>query len=1085
MKRKFFIISMVVVLIGSAAISFFASGDDNKTERAKRKLVDTRIDNNKYWKKMASEGLATLNPDVRVEKAVYLGSRIDALSVALVDSPDVPVTDEASTQSENSIFVNPKDPYNVLNSNNSTNISASTLYGANDLYSMDGSETWDGEIFGAGGSNSGDPTTAISNTGRWFVGFITNSYGQGVSYSDDQGATWTDVLVANTGGAQVLDKNHMWIDNSSVSPYDGRLHNAWTPLGGSSSLNDEIAYSWSDGGTNWSAPVAISTAVNAGSHNQGVNLNSGPNGEVYGVWAIYDTWPQDEPALGFARSYNGGVTWDPATRIIQNIRGIRNSETSKNQRVNSFPSMAVDRSNGPFSGNIYVVWANIGVPGINTGNDIDVYMIKSSDDGDTWSDPIRVNQDPAGLGKEHYFPWIACDPVTGSLHVVFYDDRNVASNQCEVFCANSFDAGETWEDFRVSDVSFTPSPIPGLASGYFGDYLGITAHSGMVYPVWTDNRTGSAMTYCSPYVINLLPAPKNLEGELVFESGAVNLIWNFAGHENFEHFNIYRDETVIGTTTDTVFTDLLPDYGIYAYAVSAYFSDGNESIPASLTMQWGDAHISVNPEEIYAHLAPGETTTKQLIIYNVGELELQYDITQFVPSDSKNSREYCEADGGCDEYISNVSLGDIDNSSDCGEYQDFTDISATLLGGSVYELVVTNGNPYFGDQCGAWIDWNQNEEFEAGEEIAIEGTPGEGPYTATIIPPTDAPAGETRMRVRILYTGDVLPCGTTQYGEVEDYSIMLINWFAVTPVGGNIAAGDSAVIVVTLNAEMLEKGNYYAEIIIDNNDPDQNEVIVPVYLTVNDLEAEASASAAGVCEGGEVQVFATVQGGAGTISYNWTSMPEGYFSNEQNPVFENLTQNTTFKVEVTDSLGSVFVSAPEVMVYAFPEVTLGEDTSLCSYNTLMLDAGTQPNSTFLWSTGATTQTVELNGEVLGVGTHEIWVEVTNEHECSSTASVDVTFKDCTGLEEIENLKNINIFPNPSNGNFTVELNAFKMVNLNITVFDANGMMVVPKRTITFNGQHKENINLNHVSKGVYNLFIFDNNHIITRKLVIN
>jgi hypothetical protein len=42
-------------------------------------------------------------------------------------------------------------------------------------------------------------------------------------------------------------------------------------------------------------------------------------------------------------------------------------------------------------GSIYIVWTNIGVPGVNTGNDIDVYMVRSSDEGESWSAPIRVN----------------------------------------------------------------------------------------------------------------------------------------------------------------------------------------------------------------------------------------------------------------------------------------------------------------------------------------------------------------------------------------------------------------------------------------------------------------------------------------------------------------------------------------------------------------------------------------------------------------------------------------------------------------------------------------------------------------------
>jgi len=47
--------------------------------------------------------------------------------------------------------------------------------------------------------------------------------------------------------------------------------------------------------------------------------------------------------------------------------------------VYSFPVMAVDISEGSYSGSIYIVWTNVGIPGINIGPDIDNYMIRSTD----------------------------------------------------------------------------------------------------------------------------------------------------------------------------------------------------------------------------------------------------------------------------------------------------------------------------------------------------------------------------------------------------------------------------------------------------------------------------------------------------------------------------------------------------------------------------------------------------------------------------------------------------------------------------------------------------------------------------------
>ena len=145
---------------------------------------------------------------------------------------------------------------------------------------------------------------------------------------------------------------------------DMSIH-AWTDFG-ATGYPIEITRSTNDG-ISYSTPLAISAGVSAGSHSQGVNIQTGPGGEVYVIWAIYDSWPSDETAIGMAKSTNGGASYATATRIISNIKGIRNTTAGKNHRVNSFPSMAVDISGGPRNGNIYIVWANVGVPGINTG----------------------------------------------------------------------------------------------------------------------------------------------------------------------------------------------------------------------------------------------------------------------------------------------------------------------------------------------------------------------------------------------------------------------------------------------------------------------------------------------------------------------------------------------------------------------------------------------------------------------------------------------------------------------------------------------------------------------------------------------
>jgi hypothetical protein len=449
---------------------------------------DPRVLSVHYWQSFIDRGIVQGNPDVPVEPAIYTRTQ-DGVSLVPND-PDVCVTGAATntTQSETSIFVDPLNNMRALNSNNSTNYPFSTLYGTSRFLTTDNGASWTGSVTSPDGNNIGDPAAGIGRNGNLYIGHITNAFGQAVSRSTDGGASWDAVTVLGSG---TLDKNHLWVDNAPGSPSEGNVYSSWTnfsnPYG-----EIEVMRSTNDG-VSYGDRESVSDEVNAGSHNQGVNLQTGPNGELYVCWAIYDVWapPYSENALGFSMSADGGLSFTPATRI-QTILGIRGQGTNLGGsypiRLASFPVMAVDRSDGPRSGWIYIVWTER-VSGANGA--WNTYIISSADGGDSWTPRVLVGEEASATGKKEFYPWITCDDETGNLSVLRYDNRNSGTNAVEVWVSESTDGGATWEDSQISDIMFTPAPIPGLAGGYMGDYIGISALGGRVHPVWTDNRFGT------------------------------------------------------------------------------------------------------------------------------------------------------------------------------------------------------------------------------------------------------------------------------------------------------------------------------------------------------------------------------------------------------------------------------------------------------------------------------------------------------------------------------------------------------------------------------------------------------------------
>ncbi len=126
-------------------------------------------------------------------------------------------------------------------------------------------------------------------------------------------------------------------------------------------------------------------------------------------------------------------------------------------------------------------------------------------------------------------------------------------------------------------------------------------------------------------------------------------------------------------------------------------------------------------------------------------------------------------------YISDVTLNNVTKTSVQNNYSNFTSTVINLNKCGVYTLQVKLNNHYAGDTACAWIDFNKNGNFDNSEFIFLSQFNSNHIATGTFAVPSAALMNTPlRMRVKSAFAVSILnSCGTTNYGEVEDYTIIV------------------------------------------------------------------------------------------------------------------------------------------------------------------------------------------------------------------------------------------------------------------------------------------------------------------------
>jgi PKD repeat protein len=233
------------------------------------------------------------------------------------------------------------------------------------------------------------------------------------------------------------------------------------------------------------------------------------------------------------------------------------------------------------------------------------------------------------------------------------------------------------------------------------------------------------------------------------------------------------------------------------------FTDQSTGIPTSWS--WT---LSPATGWAYANGTASTSQNPQITFNTVGQYTVTLTATNAQGSDAETKTNYiivAQATGPCtpsvtatcDEYIQNVTLNTINNTTACtsGGYVSYTSTSTSLAKGTQYTATITPavganiGQAYTNDEIAIWIDYNNDFTFSATERVGyvLVGAGWSNQFTFTV--PSTATTGAVRMRVRISYSvvadggAPIDPCAVATYGETEDYTVNITQ-------GGNVGLSE-------------------------------------------------------------------------------------------------------------------------------------------------------------------------------------------------------------------------------------------------------------------------------------------------------
>ncbi len=234
------------------------------------------------------------------------------------------------------------------------------------------------------------------------------------------------------------------------------------------------------------------------------------------------------------------------------------------------------------------------------------------------------------------------------------------------------------------------------------------------------------------------------------------------------------------------------------------------------------------------------------------------------------------------------------------------------------------------------------------------------------------------------------------------------------------------------------------------------------------ISVSAANNSTFICKGSSIMLHASGAGVGGI--YSWSSGTTGI------SISVSPTVATSYTVTGTNQ-NNCTASAPITLTVKDPPTVgaIASTGTICIGETVTLTA--TGAETYTW-TSNNNYVIGMQAVLMPSFTNTYTIEGTSINGCNAKSSTVVNVVTCVGINELgTTLKDVNVFPNPSNGKFTLEFTSES--ERFIEVLDLTGRLVL----ITNSNTSKAEINMSEFSAGVYYVKVKENDATRVLKVV--